>query len=71
MPIGYSKAHIEKVLREQYNYRLEDERGGDYKAYRYNPLHTYRVIDEDSNSIIMSHVTLEALANVLKEQGDY
>jgi streptomycin 6-kinase len=71
MPVGYSKSHIDKVLKEQYHYRLEDERGNDYKAYRYNPLHTYRVIDMDRNAIIMQHITLEALANVLKEQGDY
>lgn len=71
MPIGYSKSHIEKVLLEIFNYQIEDEHDNDYKHYRYNPLHTYRVIDLSRNAIIMRHVTLAALAKTLKDEGYY
>lgn len=71
MPIGYSKSHIEKILLETFNYKMQDEHDNDYKHYRYNPLHTYRIIDLDTNTIIMQHVTLKALAQILKEYGYY
>ena len=71
MPIGYSKSHIEKVLLENFNYQIEDEHDNDYKHYRYNPQHTYWVIDLSRNAIIMRHVTLAALAKTLKDEGYY
>lgn len=69
MPNGYSVSHIKKVLFDIYGLYLIDENVG-YKGNRYRRFHTYRVVDE-TNTIILEHVTLEALADFLRKNGDY
>ena len=70
MPKGYNKAHIEKVLWDTYGMYLIDEHAWEYKAYRYRRYHTYKVVDEHGN-VKMNHITLKALADFLKKEGDY
>lgn len=70
MAYGYSYSHIKKQIKSIYNLNLIDVNENVYKAYRYNPIHLYKLLDEDNN-IVLENVTLQALATLLKKNGDY
>ncbi len=69
MAEGYSKAHIDKVLWDVYGLYLIDENQG-YKSHRYIRYHTYQVVNE-AGTVLARHITLKALADLLKAKGDY
>lgn len=68
MPNGYSVSHIKKVLFDIYGLYLICE--NQYKGHRYRRFHTYRVVD-GNNTPILEHVTLKAIADFLRQNGDY
>lgn len=70
MAQGFSKSHIEKILWDTYELYLIDEHAWEYKGYRYRRYHTYMVVDASEN-VIMRGITLKALADYLKAEGEY
>lgn len=70
MAYGYSYSHIKKQMKDIYNLNLIDVNENVYKAYRYDHIHIYNLLDEESN-IVLENVTLQALATLLKKNGDY
>ena len=67
---GYSYSHIRKLMWDIYGLYLIDMNENIYKASRYSPIHLYKLVDENNN-VVLEFVTLKALADFLKQQGDY
>lgn len=71
MAHGYSYARIKKRMWDIYGLYLIDMKENVYKAYRYPPYtHLYKLLDEN-NVIVLENVTLKALADMLKAEGEY
>lgn len=67
--INYSFWRIKRILKEDYNNRLENIWQG-YKANRRpNYVERYNLIDNETNDIILSNITLNSLRKVLTEEG--
>lgn len=65
----YSFWRVKRILKTEYNYRLEKIYQG-YKANR-NPnyVELYNLIDNDTNSIILENITLNSLRKILTEEN--
>lgn len=65
----YSFWRVKRILKTEYNYRLEKI----YQAYKANRnpnyVELYNLIDNDTNSIILENITLNSLRKILTEEN--
>lgn len=66
---NYSFWRIKNILDNDYHYRLEKVFQG-YKANRKpNYVERYNLIDNDTNTIILTNITLNSLRRILTEEN--
>ncbi len=67
--LPYSFWRIQRILKRDYHYRMENIWQG-YKANRRpNYYELYRIIDEDTNTVVVEKATLNGLRRLLTEEN--
>lgn len=64
----YSVTHIRKILRDNYNYELQNVTG--YKGNRSSRHNTYQIVDLSTNTILYTNCTLSTIGRCLEENGE-
>ena len=66
----YSISHIKKQFKKLYNIDVVEINYG-YKSNRYMRFNEYNMYKADTGELIASRITVAAMGDMLKRQGDY